>query len=407
MNREYNITTLANGLRIVSKPTLAKVSYIGLAVNAGSRDEDDSRQGLAHFLEHTIFKGTDKRRCSHISSRMESVGGELNAYTSKEETLIYTNAPDGYAERAIELLSDLVANSRFPQNEIDREREVVIEEINSYLDSPSDSVYDDFEDLIYAGSGLAHNILGTSKSVCSLRPTDCREFLDTYYTPENMVLYCSDSSTPDKIVRLAEKYFGHLHHPKPEHKRVTPGPRVPFHEMRDDDNHQANTVIGLRTFGRTDSRRYALYLLNNYLGGPCMNSRLNHELRDARGLVYTVDSNVSLLSDTGCLTIYYGCDKENNMKCRKLVEKELRRIAEEGVTPRKLEQMKTQYCGQLLVSSDHRESRAMSMGKSILYYGEVIDIDVATRLVQEVTIDEIRDVAAMLHPDNTSSLTLL
>lgn len=407
-NDIYNISSLSNGMRIISRHTDGMASYIGVAVNAGSRDEDENHQGLAHFLEHTIFKGTDKRRCSHISERMESIGGELNAYTSKEETLIYTNAPRGNAERAIELLADLVANSRFPKSEIDKEKEVVIEEINSYLDSPSDSVYDDFEDRIYAGSGLAHNILGSPESVRSLQPADCRGFLDTYYTPDNMVLYCCDPSPADKIEKLAEKYFGSLSHPAPLHRRVTPAIGAPFHEVRgEDDNHQANTVIGIRMFGRNDPRRFALYLLNNYLGGPCMNSRLNHELRDRRGLVYTVESNVSLMSDTGLLTVYYGCDRDNEARCRRIVETELRRIAENGVSPTRLERIKKQYCGQLLVSADHRESRAMSMGKSILYYDRVIDIAEATEYIRDVSLDSFREVAAMLHPDLSSSLTLL
>ena len=222
MNQAYSIFTLPNSLRMVCRHTSGLVSYIGVAVNAGSRDEDSSHHGLAHFVEHTIFKGTARRRSWQIASRMEEVGGEINAYTSKEETMVYTNAPAGFEERAIELLADLVGGSCFPKDEIDREREVVTEEINSYLDSPSDSVYDEFEELAYAGSGLAHNILGSRDSVASLTGDDCRGFLDMYYTPANMVVYCCSPLDPQRLYRQVEKHFGSLHFPAPTHTRVRP-----------------------------------------------------------------------------------------------------------------------------------------------------------------------------------------
>ncbi|MDE7382109.1 MAG: insulinase family protein, partial [Muribaculaceae bacterium] len=188
--------SLSNGLKVAFRPSSGAVSYIGVAINAGSRDEALSLQGLAHFVEHTIFKGTTRRRAFQLANRMESIGGELNAYTSKEETVVYTNAPAGYAERALDLLADIIANSIFPENELSKERDVVIEEINSYLDSPGDSVFDEFEELIYAGSSLAHNILGTPESVRALTGNDCRKFLDSFYTPGNMVLYISDPGDP-------------------------------------------------------------------------------------------------------------------------------------------------------------------------------------------------------------------
>ncbi|MDE6559712.1 MAG: insulinase family protein [Muribaculaceae bacterium] len=295
MESNYKIATLSNGLRIGLRHTPeSMVSYIGIAINAGSRDESEAHHGLAHFVEHTIFKGTRSRRSWHISNRMESIGGELNAYTSKEETLVYTNAPAGHAERAIELLYDIVANSRFPRQELDKEREVVVEEINSYLDSPADSIYDEFEELIYPDSALAHNILGTPESVRRLNSDDCRGFLDNWYTPANMTAYIADPGDPDKLIRLMEKYFGRLDFSATRHHRVAPRQCEGFDKVDDRDGHQAHTLLGFRVFGRKDPRRFPLFLLNNYLGGPCMNSRLNQELREKRGLVYTVDSNVSL-----------------------------------------------------------------------------------------------------------------
>ena len=407
MNQAYGIYTLDNGLRVVNWHREGLVSYIGFVVNAGSRDEDNGHHGLAHFVEHTIFKGTEKRRGWQISSRMEVVGGELNAYTSKEETMVYTNAPSGYEERAVELLSDLVMSSRFPAEDIDREREVIAEEINSYLDSPSDSVYDEFEELAYAGSGLAHNILGSHESIRLLNGADCRKFLDTYYTPGNMVMYCATSLPLDKMRRLVEKYFGQLHFPAVSHDRILPPPVAPFDKCEDRGNHQANTIVGARVFGRRDPRRYALFLLNNYLGGPCMNSRLNRELREKRGYVYTVDSNVSLMSDSGLLLIYFGSDPSTVGKCRKLIDNELDRLAQSAIPASTFDKIKRQYCGQLLVSSDHIENRAMSLAKSMLYFGDVHDISSMASHIMEVSPAQVREVAELLIKEKCGTLTII
>lgn len=404
MQNETRIYTLGNGLRVVLRQTRSAVSYIGVAVGAGSRDEGDDRQGLAHFVEHTIFKGTRRRRSWHISNRMESIGGDLNAYTSKEETLIYTASPAGYAERAIELLGDIIANSTFPGAELEREREVVVEEINSYLDSPEDSVYDDFEELIYAGSPLAHNILGTPESVRTLDGSYCRRFLDDCYTPDNMVVYAADPGDPAKILRLIEKHFSGLHYPCRRRERTVPPVNTVFDEICDHGRHQAHTIMGVRTFGRRDPRRYALFLLNNYLGGPCMNSVLNQELRDRRGLVYTVESNVALLSDAGLLTIYFGCDRENTERCRRLVAQKLDSLAQTSLSERKFRAIQEQYCGQLTVTTDNRESMAMSMGKSVLYFGSVQNPETMAERVRAVTAEQVREVAELCC--STSRLTL-
>lgn len=403
---DYRIATLSNGMRVAVRQTDSLVSYIGVAVNAGSRDENPAAQGLAHFVEHTIFKGTTSRRSWHISNRMESIGGELNAYTSKEETLIYTNAPAGNASRAIELLADIVANSIFPQKEIDMERDVVIEEINSYLDSPADSIYDEFEELVYAGSALAHNILGTPDSVRSLSGADCRAFLDAWYTPANMTAYIADPSDPDRMIALMEKYFGRLHLAGRTHDRVTPPPCPGFDEVRDRQGHQAHTILGFRLFGRRDPRRYAISLLNNYLGGPCMNSRLNQELREKRGLVYTVDSSIGLLSDTGLMQVYFGCDPDAVDRCLRLVRREIERLASDTLSERSFDAIRSQYCGQLIVSSDNRENMAMSMAKSLLYYDRINDISTVASKIRDVSREEFRSMAEMLAESPVCRLTI-
>lgn len=404
---EYITHTLHNGLRVAVSRSDALVSYIGVAVGSGSRDESADHFGLAHFVEHTVFKGTWRRSGAAISSRMESVGGDLNACTSKEDTVIYTSAPAGYEERALELIADIIANSLFPEHEIEIEHEVVVEEIKSYLDSPSDNVYDEYEERIFAGNSLAHNILGSPESVRALSGRECRQFLDLNYTPGNMVVYISAPVDPDKIIRKVEKHFGLLNFPDRRPARVTPEIAGHFDEVIDNNGFQAHTIYGARTFSRYDRRRYALYLLNNYLGGPCMSSVLNRELREKRGLVYTVDSFISNFSDAGLMSVYIGCDKNNVAKCLRIVRRELDRMAQNPMPARTLDKIKTQYCGQLLVSSDNRENMAMSMGKSLLHYGEILDTRHTADCIRQVTADQLLEVAQLLSSDSCSRLTLL
>ncbi len=387
--------------------TDAKVAYIGVVVGSGSRDEASDRHGLAHFVEHTIFKGTWKRKSAAISSRMESIGGELNASTSKENTIIYTSAPAGYADRAIELLADIIANSLFPQHEIDTEHEVVIEEIKSYLDSPSENVYDEYEERIFKGNALAHNILGTPESVRLLTGRECRQFLDLNYTPGNMVVYISGPEDPEKLIKRVEKHFGLLNFPFRRPQRIVPDLLPPFDEVIDNDGFQAHTIFGTRVFDRDDPRRFALYLLNNYIGGPCMSSRLNSEMREKRGLVYSVDSFTSLFSDAGLWNVYIGCDKSNVKKCLAIVRRELDRLAQSTMTERLLEKIKTQYCGQLLVSTENRENMAINMGKSLLTRGAIYDTEHTAQRIREVTAEQLREVAELLSPTRCSRLILL
>lgn len=403
---DYSLATLPNGLRVVSQQREGLVSYIGIVVDAGSRDENPAHDGLAHFVEHTIFKGTLKRRAWQISSRMESVGGELNAYTSKEETMVYTNSPAGYEDRALELLADLVTSSQFPASEIEKEREVIVEEIYSYLDSPSERVYDEFEELAYKGSRLSHNILGTPESVREIKGEYCRAFLSEFYKPENMVIYCVSPLSDSAALKKIERYFGNLKTEPVRHNRTLPPAMLKFDELRDNGTHQANSIMGARAFGRKDPRRFALFLLNNYLAGPCMNSRLNRILREKKGYVYAVDSNVSLLSDTGLMLIYFGCDPSNVKKCRKLIEKEIESLCDTTMNASTFEKVKRQYCGQLLTSSDHVENRAMSLGKSILYFNAIHDIRSTTERIMEVQASEMREVAESVFSTGLSTLTL-
>lgn len=407
MTKPYTVFTLGNGMRVLCWQTDSLVSYVGVAVNAGSRDERKDKEGLAHFVEHTVFKGTERRKSWQISERMESIGGDLNAYTSKEETMVYTGSPAGYEDRAAELLADIVRNSRFPKEEIEMEKGVVIEEINSYLDSPSESVFDKFEDLAYKGSGLAHNILGTPESVKGLTPEDCRGFLDSFYTPGNMVLYCCSPVDPDKFLKIAERHFGNLHFPVMPHDRNVPPEMETFSLTEDFGTHQANTIVGARIIGRNDPRRYAFYLLNNYLGGPGMNTRLNRELREKRGLVYAVESNLSLMSNAGLFMIYFGTDPSNVDKCRKIIASELEKAATSRLSDRMFDKIKRQYRGQLVVSSERKEGRVMTMARGLLFTGELRDVRTQMEGIMAVTSEDMRMAAEMIVPAKCSTLTLI
>ena len=399
----YN--TLPNGLRLVHVTTDARVAWCGLAVNVGSRDEVDGQFGLAHFVEHTIFKGTRHRRAWHILNRMERVGGELNAYTTKEGTMIYSVFPHHHLPRAVDLLADLVMWSVFPQEELDRERDVVLEEAASYRDTPSDAVYDDFEDLLLAGSELGHNILGRKEDVERLTREDCITYLKTRYVPGNMAFFSVGPESPDKVFRLAEKCFGAMNHPMLEKCRRQPAVVAPFRQEVTIGTHQAHTIVGARVPHAGHPLRHALMLLNNILGGPGMNSLLNVELRERRGYVYTVESSLTLLSDCGWMEIYLGCDSDDVRSSLRVIERITTRLAGDLLTPKQLDAYKKQYCGQLVVAADSTEFIAMRAGRGLLYHGKAATIDETIERIMQVTPDEIAQAATYLTAERLSSLT--
>ena len=406
-NKEVTIYyhTLSNGLRLVHVTTTSQVAWCGLAVNAGSRDECDGQHGLAHFVEHTIFKGTVHRRAWHILNRMERVGGELNAYTTKEGTMLYSVFPHQHLARAIDLLADLVQWSVFPQEELDRERDVVLEEAASYRDTPSDAVYDDFEDLLLAGSELGHNILGKKEDLENLTSEDCMRYLKTLYVPCNMAFFSVSPERPDRVFRLAEKCFGDMCHTMASRHRKAPLMVTPFRRTIQIGTHQAHTIVGARVPDMNHPLRHALMLLNNILGGPGMNSLLNVELRERRGYVYTVESTLTLLSDCGWMEIYLGCDPDDVRSSLHVIERITSRLSEDLMSERRLEACKKQYCGQLVVAADSTEFMAMRAGRGLLYHGQVATIDETIARIQAVTPEEIAQAAAFLAHDALSSLT--
>ena len=398
--------TLSNGLRVVHLASDSEVAYCGLAVDAGSRDEAPGKFGLAHFVEHTIFKGTRRRKAWHIINRMERVGGELNAYTTKEETMVYSVFPREHFSRAAELIADLVANSRFPDAELAKEREVVLDEVNSYLDAPSEAVYDDFEDLIWNGSALGHNILGCEADLQGITGADCREYLDCLYVPENMVFFALGNMRHEYVARTAERYFGSLCQPLRRNARIAPAPVTPVGISRSIASHQSHTIYGAPVFSLFDKRRHAMSLLNNILGGPGMNSLLNVAIRERRGYAYTVESSLSLLSDCGLFTVYFGSDAHHVAPSLRIIADTIDRLASSPLSDRALDAAKKQFVGQLLVASDSRESQIIAAAKSMMYFNRIGSKEETAAHINAVTADEIMSAAQLLLADSASTLTL-
>lgn len=381
-----------------------EVEYLGMVVNAGSRDEDISSHGLAHFVEHTIFKGTRRRKSWHIINRMESVGGELNAYTTKEETVVYTIFPRGSLVRAAELLSDLISSSVFPEKELKKEREVVEDEISSYLDTPSESIFDDFDETVFAGSAMAHNILGTADNLSHFSSETCRNWLDTRYTPGNMVLFYTGPCSVDRFYTTALKYFSLLNHKMELGKREAPAVNAVFDRCEQKGLHQSHTVAGVRIPGMHSGRRSEFALIVNMLGGPGMNSLLNFEMREKRGLVYTVEAMSSLYSDCGLLSVYYGCDHDDEPRCRSILAESISRL-HDSTTPRKLEMAKKQLIGQLALARQNTENCAISAGRQTLYTGTVRTPSQVEEDIHSVGIDRFRAAVESVSPDKLSFLT--
>jgi len=402
---QYFLKELKNGLKIIHLPSSSPVFYCGFAVNAGSRDESDSCFGIAHFVEHCLFKGTSKRKSWHILNRMERVGGELNAYTSKEETFIYSISLAEHAERAMELLSDLVFHSTFPENELEKEREVVADEIDSYLDTPSELIFDEFENLLFADSELGHSILGTEMSVSSFNQAGCQDFANKFYYPENIIFFSFGNVRFSKIQHFAQKYFENI----PKKSNFQRARLQPAHVQTDkvfiDKNlHQAHVVIGGLACSAFDEKRTALGLLNNIIGGPGMNSRLNISLREKNGLVYTVESCITSFTDSGVFNIYFGCDHESKNRCINLVHKELKRLRDNKLTDSQFASAIKQWKGQLGVANDNNENLALRLGKSFLRYGKYENLLQVYQKIDALTADILLETANEFLDENRLSM---
>ena len=429
---KYNTYTLDNGLRIIHLPSDSQVVYCGYQINAGTRNEEPGEEGLAHFCEHVTFKGTERRKAWHILNCLESVGGDLNAYTNKEGTVYYSAILKEHIARAVDLLSDIVFHSVYPQAEIDKEVEVICDEIESYNDSPAELIYDEFENILFKGSPLGHNILGTAEQVRAFKTEDALRFTQKLYRPDNAIFFAYGDIDFKKLVRLLQRALTDdesvvklAEEKLPQISQIT---QISWNEnsiaeeksvssvksvgpknypsvgdgiagqtiVMQKNTHQAHVMIGTRAYDVNDDRRMPLYLLNNMLGGPGMNAKLNLALREHNGLVYTVESTMVSYGDTGTWSIYFGCDEHDVKRCLRLVRKELDKFMQKPLSDAQLKAAKKQIKGQIGVACDNRENFALDFGKSFLHYGWEKNVDRLYEQVDEITAAQIQAVAQEL-----------
>ena len=398
---QYSSLILTNGLRIIHLPSESPVSYCGYVVCAGTRDEKADQYGLAHFVEHMLFKGTEKRKVRHILNRMETVGGELNAYTTKEETFLYTVCLKEDIERAIELLSDVIFSSKFPETEVEKEREVVIDEIHSYEDTPSDLIFDEFENILFAGNDLGHAILGEEEHLKQFTSDSCRSFARDFYRPENMVFYSYGKTPFSRICRYVEKYSSANFSFIPPSSLLRRNPELlPAKSITRNKNlHQTHVITGGKAYGMFDEKRMGLLLLTNILGGPGMNSRLNVCLREKYGLVYTVDAEIVSYTDTGAFSVYFGCDPESKEQCLHLLHKELKLLRDKRLSGSQFAAAVKQWKGQIGIASEHKENVALRLGKNFLHFNRYDTLPQTYQKIDALTAECLLEIANEIYEE--------
>lgn len=401
----HNIHTLDNGIRILHLPDTMPISYIGVAVDAGTRDELPNESGMAHFVEHLLFKGTKHRRAWHIINRLESVGGQLDAYTTKEETYIYATVPNEYTERALDLLADVVLNSTFPNAEIEKERDVVLDEIQSYNDSPSELIYDEFEELLFPNDAIGRNILGTEQSLETFDSKSMQNFVNQNYTLNRIVVFAMGNIKFDWLVKKVEKYFNTPQNPQTQSVRQNPHPYTPNHKTIKRDTYQAHCIIGNRCLELTSPERLTMLLLNNILGGPNMSSRLNLALRERNGLCYTIESNITNYTDTGVWNIYFGCDPRNLAKAKRLCMQQLDLLCNKPLNDSQLAMAKRQLKGQVLIGNQNKENVILALSKAYLHGLNLQPDSEHLKFIDALTASDLQSLAQRIfNPNQLSSL---
>ncbi len=401
---EYQLFTLKNGIRVIHQPVDSPVAHFGVILNTGSRDEEPDEQGMAHFIEHTIFKGTGKRKAYQIINRIEDGGGELNAYTTKEETAVYATFLTEFYPRAIELISDILFHASFPVKELELEKDVIIEEIQSYNDSPSDLIFDDFEELIFDGHPIARNILGTPETVRSFNPEMIRRFMARNYLTREMVICSVGRMDARKFIRLVEQHFGAIPestHERPREKFLGYKPQV--REVKK-DTFQSHCIIGTEAFDLKHDMRLPLVLMNNILGGNSMNSRLNMALRERNGLAYNIEANYTPYTDTGIFMIYFGTEENNRNKALRLIEREFSRLRNERLGNLQLAKAKKQLIGQLAIANENHEDLMLTLGRSYLYFDKIDPLPLVFQKIENITADDLFNVANQILDINRLSI---
>ena len=403
---EYLQHTFNNGIRLVHKPDKSLVAHLGIIIQTGSRDELANEHGMAHFIEHLVFKGTKKRKAWHILSRLDDVGGEINAYTNREETCVYSAFLKQDYERAIELIHDICFNSVFPEKEMEREKNVIIDEIMSYNDSPSELIFDEFEEMVYKGNPLGRSILGNKKSLKRFTRNDVLNFIQSNYSTSEMVISSIGDISFEKLIRHVSRYFGNLPAKTRIRKRTSPDIYQTEQKNVRKKTHHVHSIIGNIGYNYHDDRRTALHLINNILGGPGMNSRLSMSLREKNGFSYNVESHYIPYSDTGIVIIYFGCDKDKYEKSRHLVYKELDNLRKNSLGTLQLSKAKKQVLGHLAINSESREHLMLSMGKSILLFNKFDDLIDIRKKIDKVSSSHILEITNEIFlPDHLSELS--
>ena len=398
---------LSNGIRVIHEENpFSNIAHLGVFINVGTRDEEGHEFGLAHFLEHVIFKGTKKRKSRHVLSRLDAVGGEINAYTTKEDTCLYASFTDNYLKRASELLADITFNSTFPKEELKKEKEVVIDEINSYKDAPSELIYDEFDNLVFGNHALGRDILGDKKSVRGFKKSDVVSFVKDHYTPDRIVISSVGNFNIKTLEKVLSKYFGEFEMKGKPLNRVKPTLGEVRSESYDKEIHQAHCMLGNQAYSSNHKNRSAFLMLNNLLGGPAMNSRLNLQIREKHGLTYNIESNYTPYSDAGIFSIYYGTDIKNKEKTESLIKKELKKLCVKKLGTNELHKVKQQIVGQIAMSMESKVGVMLSLGKSKLLHDTVDPIEKVLEKFNEIKSSEILEVAnEIIHPNNLFNLT--
>lgn len=398
---------LENGIRVIHEVSpFSNIAHLGVFINVGTRDEEEHEYGLAHYLEHVIFKGTKKRKSRHVLSRLDAVGGELNAYTTKEDTCLYASFTDNHLTRAAELLADITFQSVFPDDELEKEKEVVVDEINSYKDAPSELIFDEFDNLVFGSHDLGRDILGDEQSVRSFSRKDVLNFVQSHYTPDKIVISSVGNYSLKKLQKILSRYFGEYQSLGKAINRVQPNIGNVITKSFDKEIYQAHRIIGNTSYASNHKNRSAFLMLNNMLGGPAMNSRLNLQIREKHGLTYNIESNYTPYSDTGMFSIYFGTDVKNIERTESLIRKELKKLCEKKLGSAQLFQVKQQIVGQIALSMESKVGVMLSLGKSKLLHDTVDPIEKVLEKFNDISAEELLEVAnEIMHPDNLFSLT--
>lgn len=404
----YDIVRLANGIRVVFQWVPSPITHACMVINAGSRDEPAGQFGLAHFIEHLLFKQTERRNTNQILNRLESVGGDLNAYTTKEYTCIHASFLSAYLSRALDLFEDLFFHSVFPEREMDKEKGVILDEMASYLDSPEDAILDDFEDQLFRGHGLGHNILGTAADLQSLSRQHIQDFIQDNYNTDEIVVGISGQYSLRKITALAEKVLGSLPENTASKKRVKPPAPARSRITLSKPINQSHQVIGGTAYNIHDDRKTGLLLLNNLLGGMGMSSRLNLSVRERHGIAYTIESHYGPYSDTGLFYIYFGTDDEKVARAQRLILKELKLLREKKLGVMQLHQAKEKFIGQIALGEENRLNLVISLAKSLLDYDYVQTLEEVFAKIRSVDSNQLIEIAnEIFDEDNLSSLSFV